>query len=1053
MRTFSSRRKLSICLDFSVVVLLLSIFHFAACGEEQGSFAGVDLPGIRVTPDVVSFSQLALGERESQMVFVENTGGGALIISNYYWSDSARDFDVEGLQGLVVDSQGILSFEVIYEPQDDSPDESQLIIESNGGQASVTVSSLGQESLLRTDPEEVFLVSDGVGEAVAQNLLIYNAGTKSLRISQLSIVTASSDFQMVPLDFSVPVDVLPNQIFTVQVIYTPSGFGSEEGNLLIEHNDDNEASGATVVPITGALRTPLLEVIPSFVEFNAVPMGEVREESAILTNVGQSQLDIYDLYMTFDASEDMSIVSLGGVPFVGDAFESTSLASGESTELVLSYTPSDSEDDWAAAVVFSNDPEFPILEIEMGGRLDSPYLSVTPSGLSYGSVAMGLTRDLTLTVSNIGTGELLMEVPSLEASDDFQLLNAEEMPLSLFEDETFELAVRFQPQTEGNLFGDLTVSATNDPYHSPVEVLLVGFGAGEAYCELTPVPTTVNYGLVPRGSTQVGYATVYNVGTGNCEIDQVFLQPPPFGGLMGDIFSDAFELISVSIPDGTLLGPGDEFQVTTSYSPIEFTALTESLGDTASVEIVAIDPHSGDSVECGSVSLFSFTGVSRECGINLQGTSGVANIAAIPSSVDFGLVTRGCNSQETEVDIYNIGSAPVTVSNIVFESCTGEFSLSGVPPEISAGEGFTLESGASPISLNVQFEPGLLSVSSCELVITSDVGETERLVVPLTGEGTDLTEQIDVFEQVSGQEVDVLFVVDNSASMSEEQASLVANFDRFIDAAQLWENNFQIGVITTEPDEEYAGRQPGELLGDPRILVRETTNLENEFVSNASVGDSGDGIRESGLEAAYLALTDPLISDVGPCDDTCIEPYACVPDATGVTSQCGGYNRSFLREDASLELIFVSDEADHSRGTLEFYSDFFQSIKGVMNEGMFNANAITGPHGGCEGAGGIADPGDGYLDLAEETGGVIGSICDSDFSESLENIGDSAFGIRIQFFLSRVADPDSITVSDTAGADLSGWTFDEGSNSVIFDEASVPLPGDLFEVYYTALCF
>ena len=43
---------------------------------------------------------------------------------------------------------------------------------------------------------------------------------------------------------------------------------------------------------------------------------------------------------------------------------------------------------------------------------------------------------------------------------------------------------------------------------------------------------------------------------------------------------------------------------------------------------------------------------------------------------------------------------------------------------------------------------------------------------------------------------------------------------------------------------------------------------------------------------------------------------------------CGGYNMGFLRKDATLEIVFVSDEEDQSPADLSFYINFFKNIKG-----------------------------------------------------------------------------------------------------------------------------
>jgi hypothetical protein len=77
----------------------------------------------------------------------------------------------------------------------------------------------------------------------------------------------------------------------------------------------------------------------------------------------------------------------------------------------------------------------------------------------------------------------------------------------------------------------------------------------------------------------------------------------------------------------------------------------------------------------------------------------------------------------------------------------------------------------------------------------------------------------------------------------------------------------------------------------------------------------------------------------------------------------------------------------------------------------------------------------------------------------LASIGEIAFGLKTQFFLSRVAEPSTIEVringvlcTTDGGAN---WTYDATSNSVIFAEAGgcMPQPDDMIEIYYETVCF
>ena len=81
------------------------------------------------------------------------------------------------------------------------------------------------------------------------------------------------------------------------------------------------------------------------------------------------------------------------------------------------------------------------------------------------------------------------------------------------------------------------------------------------------------------------------------------------------------------------------------------------------------------------------------------------------------------------------------------------------------------------------------------------------------------------------------------------------------------------------------------------------------------------------------------------------------------------------------------------------------------------------------------------------------SICDTNFGQSLQAIGNQAFGLPVQFFLSRPANRNTIEVSVNGNSVTTGWSYDAPSNSIIFDEGSVPQPNQRIRVEYEAQCF
>lgn len=175
--------------------------------------------------------------------------------------------------------------------------------------------------------------------------------------------------------------------------------------------------------------------------------------------------------------------------------------------------------------------------------------------------------------------------------------------------------------------------------------------------------------------------------------------------------------------------------------------------------------------------------------------------------------------------------------------------------------------------------------------------------------------EIDEFADAGGMQsacnkMDILFVVDNSGSMGEEQMNLAANFPMFATLIDTYTNSagqtldYHVALTTTDrtftenaelipgfpiptPHEGNDGKfQTGTGCSFPagRRYLQKGDSLASILPCVANVGIGGDA-SEMPLEATKLALID-RIQD--------------------------GYNSGFLREDALLAIVMITDENDCS---------------------------------------------------------------------------------------------------------------------------------------------
>lgn len=290
--------------------------------------------------------------------------------------------------------------------------------------------------------------------------------------------------------------------------------------------------------------------------------------------------------------------------------------------------------------------------------------------------------------------------------------------------------------------------------------------------------------------------------------------------------------------------------------------------------------------------------------------------------------------------------------------------------------------------------------------------------------------QVDLLTQADGI-VDILWVVDDSGSMTNERRQLVANFDRFVTELLTLNVDFQMGVTSIV----FSDR--GELRGNPKIITRMTPNPRTVFEANTTFRASRSRW-EQGLRMTQLALTPPNTDPFKP-------------------------NAGFLREKAALAVIALTNEDDSSFGTTDYYARVFKGLKGKGNENLVSFSVIGGTTpNGCTPAsevglyGSLAEPAFRYSEVAAKTGGVIGSICDASFEQTLLRIAQALNTLKRVFPLTLRPIAGSVRVTVVDGGSsfsvpedaVTGFQYRADTNSVVFLGTYIPPPGATVRIEY-----
>ena len=226
----------------------------------------------------------------------------------------------------------------------------------------------------------------------------------------------------------------------------------------------------------------------------------------------------------------------------------------------------------------------------------------------------------------------------------------------------------------------------------------------------------------------------------------------------------------------------------------------------------------------------------------------------------------------------------------------------------------------------------------------------------------DATTNGDATESNECRQMDIVFVVDNSGSMQQEQNNLKTNFPKFIDVLNAYKTksgaalDYRLAVTSTDVRNGLKGAFATGGGLNRAWLERTDANLATVFTTRASFGITGDN-EECGLEAIKLGATSPT-------------------------------NAGFIRKDALYGFVIITDEDEGGlenkpRGTIDSYIAHLDALKGQRERW---AGAVIAGETACNSAGlGQAGEAVRLKEFVSKAGknGVFSSICEGDLTKGL----------------------------------------------------------------------
>ena len=364
-------------------------------------------------------------------------------------------------------------------------DAGTLVIESDATSSPDTVNLTGSSSPAsvtspsNTAPVTSFALSQNsltfpataVGyTSAAQSVTLSNTGTAVLHILG---VTASTDFAVA----NTCATLLPGATCTLTATFAPQlstqSSATRIGTIAIASDASNSLE---FLSFAGSANPSTLSFQPAALNFGVQVVGTTATLPVQITNTGSS------------AAAFTGITASGDYAATGNC-AGGSLAPNASCTVQVAFTPTAAGARPGSLTVASSASGVP-LTVALSGTGAQSYFHLSTANLSFGSVAVGATSSLSLTLSNSGSG--VITGLALAATGDYTLSSPCGVT-SLAGGASCSVTVTFAPTAIGTRSGTLSV-ASSDP-GSPATVLLSGSGT------TATAPSTGTFTLTVDGAS------------------------------------------------------------------------------------------------------------------------------------------------------------------------------------------------------------------------------------------------------------------------------------------------------------------------------------------------------------------------------------------------------------------------------------------------------------------------------------------------------------------------------------------------------------------------
>lgn len=238
--------------------------------------------------------------------------------------------------------------------------------------------------------------------------------------------------------------------------------------------------------VTSGVSEQNIAVSPESVDFGQVQGGLTETQTVTVDNTGGLPLGINGIAISgVDAGSFMQTNNC------------TTVTSGESCSIDVTFMPTGEGSRSATLSIESDDPDTATVDVALSGQsvlAPEPAMVVDPASAAFGSVTVGSSKNLSVSVANEGTAALNITgitVGGTDASEFFQTNDC----VNVAPDASCSVDLTFTPAGEGSKSATLTIQS-NDPSNPTLVVDMSGTGISDSSDGVE-----VSYGLA--GSTHI----------------------------------------------------------------------------------------------------------------------------------------------------------------------------------------------------------------------------------------------------------------------------------------------------------------------------------------------------------------------------------------------------------------------------------------------------------------------------------------------------------------------------------------------------------------------